>query len=330
MTARGVNTWNNNRRGLKRLPLQEHNPGFTLGGPVRLPALYDGRDRIFFFFVSYEQDALLDSALIDALVPVEQNPSFTLPRPTTLAGRRFEPSATEPNAPAELAPFIESVSTPARTHAFTARLDHNYTQTHNGTFLLQLGRSKNLRQFGGGLRLAESLQGRGRDTEALAYTDNFVLSPITVNQLRAQLSRLRPSLLSRAGGPVVLITIDDPLSPDDTADRSGTLVAGSSTSGASDRAETRFQLQEILTLVRSTHTLKIGADVQRVRSTFIDLSDATGTYTFTSAGDFLASTPSRFRQRFNTDSVQRNTYTGLFIQDEWRPRPTLTVPAGLG
>ncbi|MFL6284819.1 MAG: TonB-dependent receptor domain-containing protein, partial [Pyrinomonadaceae bacterium] len=329
-----ANTWNNNRRGLKRLPLQEHNPGFTLGGPMRLPAglfgpaKYEGRARTF-FFVSYEHERLLDSALIDALVPVEQNPTFRLPLPTTLAGRRFEPTATAPNAPAELAPFVESVSTPLRTHAFTARLDHNYTRTHNGTFLLQLGRSTNLRQFGGGLRLAESLQGRRRDTEALAYTDNFVLSPTAVNQLRAQLSRLRPSLLSRGDGPVVLITINDPLSSDDAQDRSGTLVAGSSTSGASARAESRFQLQDTLTLVRSTHTFKLGADVQRVRSTFVDLSDATGTYSFASAGDFLADAPSRFRQRFNTESVQRNTYAGIFIQDEWRPRANLTLTAGL-
>lgn len=262
-------------------------------------------------------------------MPVEQNPSFPLPRPTTLEGRRFEPTATEPNAPAELAPFVEGVSTPLRTHAATFRLDHNYTQTHNATLLLQLGRAKNLRQFGGGLRLAESLQGRRRDSEALAYTDNFVLSTTTFNQLRAQLSRLRPALLSSGRGPVVLIDINDSLSSGDPQDRSGTLVAGSSTSGASDRKEMRFQLQETLTLVRASHTLKLGADVQRVRSVFIDLSDATGTYTFASAGDFLADTPSRFRQRFNTESIRLNTYSGFFIQDEWRPRPTLTLTAGL-
>jgi Carboxypeptidase regulatory-like domain/TonB dependent receptor len=329
-----ANTWNNNRRGLKRLPLQEHDPGFTLGGPLRMPARYfgpagyDGRGRTF-FFVSYEQDSVLDSALIDALVPVEQNASFPLPRPTTLNGRRFEPSATAPNAPAELAPFVESVSTPLRTRALTARLDHTYSPAHNGTFLLQLGRSKNLRQFGGGLRLAESLQGRGRDTEALAYTDNLVLSPRAVNQLRAQLSRLRPTLRAGGRGPVVLIDINDPLSSEDAAGRSGTLVAGSSTSGATDRAESRLQLQETFTLVTGTHTLKLGADVQRVRSVFVDLSDATGTYSFASAGDFLASTPSRFRQRFNAESVQRNTYAGLFIQDEWRPRANVTLTAGL-
>jgi outer membrane receptor protein involved in Fe transport len=262
-------------------------------------------------------------------VPVAQNPSFPLPRPTTLAGRRFEPSATAPAAPAELAPFVARVSTPLRAHTLTARLDHNYTPTHNAAFLFQFGRSKNLRQFGGGLRLADSLEGRERNTEALAYTDNLVFSPTLVNQLRAQVSRLRPALRAAGAGPVVLIDINDPLAAGDNEDRSGTLVAGSSTSGATERAETRLQIQDTLTLVRGPHTLRLGADLQRVRSVFVDLTDATGTYSFTSAGDFLASAPSRFRQRFNTESAQKNLYAGLFIQDEWRLRPNLTLAAGL-
>ncbi|HEX8190987.1 MAG TPA: TonB-dependent receptor [Pyrinomonadaceae bacterium] len=61
-----ANTWNNNRRGLKRLPLQEHRPSFSLGGPVRLPAAYDGRGRTF-FFVAHEREHVLDSTLIDVL-----------------------------------------------------------------------------------------------------------------------------------------------------------------------------------------------------------------------------------------------------------------------
>ncbi|HEX8147412.1 MAG TPA: TonB-dependent receptor, partial [Pyrinomonadaceae bacterium] len=318
-----ANTWNNNRRGLKRLPLQEHRPGFSLGGPVRLPFVYDGRGRTFLFFAC-EREHVLDSALIDVLVPVEQNALFPLPRPTTLAGRRHEQGATPPNAAAELAPFVERVSTPLRSTSLTARLDHDYSKGHSGAFLLQLGRAENLRQFGGGSRLADGLQGRRRDTDALAYTDNLVLAPSAVNQLRAQASRLRPSTRSAGTRPVVLITIDDPLSSG-----SGTLVAGSSTSGATDRAETRFQLQETLTVVRGAHTFKLGADVQRVRSVYKDLADATGTYSFASAGDFLASAPARFRQRFGAESAQRNTYAGLYAQGEWHPAPRLTLTAGL-
>jgi hypothetical protein len=329
-----ANTWNNNRRGLARLPLQEHNPGFTLSGPVRLapqgccPFAYDGRGRTF-FFLAYEHTSQLDSALVDALVPVAQNSSFPLPAPTTLAGRRFEPAATPPHAPAELAPYVERVSTPSRAHALTLRLDHTYGDRHQGNFLFQFGRSKNLRQFGGGLRLADALQGRERHTEALAYTDNFVFTPTVVNQLRAQVSTLRPAFRAGGRGPVVLIQINDPLDAEDAFDRTGTLVAGPSTAGAADRRETRLQLQEVLTVSRGAHTLKVGLDLQRLRSAFTDLSDATGTFTFTSAGDFLASAPSRFRRRFHAESAQRNTYAGLFLQDEWRPRPKLTLSFGL-
>lgn len=335
--ALNANTWNNNRRGLSRLPLQEHVSGFSLSGPLLLsperlgPLGYDGRRRTF-FFVSHEYRTQLDSTLIDALVPVEHNPAFPLPSPTALAGRRTEPSATEPNRPAELAPFIERVSTPLRRHALTARLDHRFSRDHDATLSLQFGHTRNLRQFGGGLRLADSLQGRTHRTEAVSFTGNSVFSSSVVNQLRAQFSRLLPATRARdasASSPVVLISMNDPLDDSDPLDRSGTLVAGSSTAGATARRETRFQLQNTLTVVRGVHTLKLGADLQRIRSVFTDLRDATGTYNFTSAGDFLANSPSRFRQRFHTGSTRENTYAGIFIQDEWRPHRNITLSAGL-
>src|SRR2546423_6135079 len=44
-----ANTWKNNSLGLRRLPLQEHDPGFTFSGPLVIPTLYQGRNRTFFF-----------------------------------------------------------------------------------------------------------------------------------------------------------------------------------------------------------------------------------------------------------------------------------------
>ncbi|MFN2454751.1 MAG: TonB-dependent receptor domain-containing protein [Pyrinomonadaceae bacterium] len=330
-----ANSFYNNLRGLKRLPLQEHNPGFTLSGALYLPRFGENRSALIkernrtFFFVAYEYDTLLDTALVDTLVPVERNDSFPLPPPTTLDARRLE-TVSAPSLRAEVAPFVETISTPQRNHIFTARIDHKYTQAHNASFLLQLGRLKNLRQFGGGLRLAESLQGRTRNTDALAYSDNYVLSPNIVNQLRFQLSRLSPAFEARNNSsPVVLISINDPLPSDNPANRDGTLVVGSSTTGASDRREHRFQIQDVFSSQHGAHSLKFGADVQRIRSTFIDLADASGTFNFDSAGDFLANLPSRFRQNFQTESTQRNTYTGFFAQDEWRVRSNLTVSYGV-
>ncbi|HEV2800202.1 MAG TPA: TonB-dependent receptor, partial [Pyrinomonadaceae bacterium] len=342
-----ANTLANNARGLRRLPLQEHNPGFTLGGALRSPARlfrtrqtktrerneHAARRARHFFFLATEYQTVLDSTVIDTLVPVLANPRFPIPAPTTLEGRRTEAAApVDPTlAPAELAPFVATVSTPLRASNLTARTDHNFTDAHNGTFLYQRGRSLNLRQFGGGSRLADALQGRTRHTDALAYTDNFVFSTRLVNQLRAQISRLTPALSAAGNGarPVVLITLEDPLAPGETVNRSGTLVAGSSNAGASGRSETRFQVQDTLTLLSGAHTFKFGGDLQRIRSTFRDLSDASGTFEFDSASEFLANAPARFRQRFNNESVQKNTYASLFAQVEWQARPNLTLTYGL-
>ena len=321
-----ANTWRNNNEGLPRLPLQEHDPGFTLSGPVVIPKLFNGSDRTF-FFTAYEYDTLLDSTLIDALVPVDQNSLFTLPAPTNLAAKRDEnPSSPALKAANGVAPFVSSLSTPQRSHTLTARFDHKFTDMHNGSFLWQLGRLNNLRQFGGGKRLAAALIGKTRNTDAFSYSDNYVLSAKAVAQTRFQFSRLTPAVAATGGTttPVVLISIKDSLALD-----SGTLIAGTSTSGATDRQETRFQFQEIFAYIHGAHSMKFGADIQRIKSTFIDLSDASGTWDFGSAGDFLANTPSRYRQNFLTSSTQHNTYAGVYAQDEWRIKPNLMISYGL-
>lgn len=177
---------------------------------------------------------------------------------------------------------------------------------------------------------AEALLGKTRNTDAVSYTDNYVFSPTLVNQTRVQFSRLTPAVEASGGRkPVVLITLDDPLPASDPDQRSGTLVAGSSTSGATDRRESRAQVQEILSWVHGAHSLKFGGDVQYIRSTFIDLADISGTFSFANATDFIANAPSRFRQNFQSESTQTNTYMGFFIQDEWRLRSNLVFSYGL-
>ena len=117
------------------------------------------------------------------------------------------------------------------------------------------GRLVNLRQFGGGNRLPDALQARRRNSDAISYSDNLVLSSQVVNQLRFQYSQLAPSFKTSGDNkPVVLITLNDP-------SLSGTLVAGSSTLGGSDRREQRAQLQEILSFVSGSHSLKFGVDL---------------------------------------------------------------------
>ena len=319
--ALDANSFRNNSLGVSRLPLQEHVSGFTLGGPLV--------SKQSVFFVSYELNKVLDSALIDTLVPLQRNDQFLLPSPTHPERGRME-EADEPELAAEVAPFISPISTPLKDTSITTRVDHQFGPMHNASFVYLRGRLVNLRQFGGGNRLAEALQGRRRNSDAVSYSDTFVFSERLVNQLRFQFSRLAPAFEARGGEkPVVLISLNDSLLDGDPERRSGTLVAGSSTAGGSDRREDRLQVQNVLSLVSGNHSLKLGADVHHVRSTFIDLTDLSGTFNFASAGDFLASVPSRFRQNFQSSSTQKNLYAGFFVQDEWQIAPRLLLSFGL-
>jgi hypothetical protein len=52
--ALDANSWNNNFNGTKKPRDRQNDFGGSLGGPIRIPKLYDGRDKTFFFF-AWEQ-----------------------------------------------------------------------------------------------------------------------------------------------------------------------------------------------------------------------------------------------------------------------------------
>ena len=52
-----ANDWFSNRAGKPRQIYKQNDFGFTVGGPVWLPKIYNGKDKTFFFF-SYEGSAI--------------------------------------------------------------------------------------------------------------------------------------------------------------------------------------------------------------------------------------------------------------------------------
>ena len=182
-----ANTYNNNRRGLPRLPFTEYNPGFSLGGPI--PFGYFKKKT--FFFTSYEYNNLKDTARIDTLVPVQQSSLFPLPSPTGTGTTRPETTPSSGLQAAQLAPYIVNVTTPSRSNKFLARIDHNFTDSHNLTFNFQLGRLRNSRLYTVPTNtLEDALQGSVRDTDAYNVTDNYIFTSKLVNQFRLSIFAL--------------------------------------------------------------------------------------------------------------------------------------------
>ena len=314
--AFNANTWNNNRNHIDRPPFTDHDPGFTFGGPAI-------KNRLF-FFTSYEYDNISDSTVLDAWVPVNlSNPNFGLPAPTNPT-ETFTVNGGSPAIAVVTARYITPTDTPATNHLFTARADWNINKSQNLTYSYQLGRSNDLRAFSGTNRIADSLIGRIRNTDAHNVTHNWIISNAAVNQFRFQYSTLRPRSAQDAGPltAAVLVTFTGPTG------QGGTQVFGSTTN-SSDRTEDRWQFQDTFNLVTGNHTLRFGGDFQRVNTVFTDRFDATGTYTFSNFGFFVQNSVSRYQQNFNNTSEVKNNYTGVFFQDDWRLRPNLTLAMGL-
>src|SRR5262249_28855118 len=49
-----ANGWTNNRNSAIKPPFRRNEYGFSIGGPIRIPKVYDGRNKTF-FFVNWEQ-----------------------------------------------------------------------------------------------------------------------------------------------------------------------------------------------------------------------------------------------------------------------------------
>lgn len=299
--ALNANTFFRNARNLGRLPQHQTRESMLLSGPVV-------KNRIL-CLASYERLDISDFTEVRAPVPVLTNRLFPLPAPNN----PFAPGS-------EVGLFSEELSTPETRNFLNGRADLNLSGRHSATVRADVVIGSNRRGFPGGARLPESILIEARDSHSISVTDSFSLSGGAINQARFQASHLTPRL-----SPVTLSTgviINAP----------SRVVAGgfSGSEGAPAfiRQERRIQVQDTVSLVLGNHLIKAGADVQSLRSRFTDLFATTGAFEFDTVADFLENRPGRFTQRFDTESVIANDVIGIFVQDEWKIRPNLTLSYG--
>lgn len=97
----------------------------------------------------------------------------------------------------------------------------------------------------------------------------------------------------------------------------------------------RKQIADTLTYIVSSHTLKGGFDYNKDNILNYFPGNFFGSYRFNSLADFANKTPASYTQAFPGPGTTGATThpdlkeLGLFIQDEWRVLPALTVNAGL-
>src|SRR5690606_30227775 len=145
-----ANSWYNNSRGYDRLPFSQYNPGFTFGGPISIPKVYNGKNRTF-FFVSYEYQNFQDTTFIDTLLQILANPHLNRAKQAGSTQYCVTSGSSAPPCPSGVGAvqgFRLLTKTPNVCHIVTARVDHKLTKDNDLTFGWQFGRKTNRRTSG--------------------------------------------------------------------------------------------------------------------------------------------------------------------------------------
>jgi hypothetical protein len=120
--ALDANDWFNDYLGQRKPPLRQNDFGGTLGGPVRVPSLYNGKDKTFFFF-SYEGLRLVQPQAASVIPVPDSTLRQTTPLPLQAVLNAF-PVANGPELVNGVGEFIGTWANPGSLDSTGIRLDH--------------------------------------------------------------------------------------------------------------------------------------------------------------------------------------------------------------
>ncbi|HKB12528.1 MAG TPA: carboxypeptidase-like regulatory domain-containing protein [Vicinamibacterales bacterium] len=181
----------------------------------------------------------------------------------------------------------------------------------------------------------------------LALAENAILGPHLLNELRGGFSFTRETSgypLAAKGADLIRQYGFSNLPPTPASggipsfEFSDTFIASG---GAKPRdvLSRTYQFSDAVTWIRGSHTLKGGADVQRVeykdQVTFFNGEDYgryffDGSFTGNAFADFLLGLPAFTSYAQNAPDVSPYaTHFAAFVQDDWRPTPTVTINYGV-
>jgi Carboxypeptidase regulatory-like domain len=336
--------------------------GFSLGGPVRIPRLYDGHDKTF-FFADYEGNRRITAVAQQLEVPTQAERNgdlsgFDQPNQTPLASiptASISPTAKAlltyiplPNVTGQPGYNYENFqSTPARTDGADLRVDQTITTKQSAYARFS---RKNITSDAANPFLPNDADSIHNRSFLLSHT--YAITPRLLNEFRYGFTNVTTSVDFPIQGSDALNQLDLTgvnVSQHPTTHAFPTFNFGAGTgltpigrdkAGITQSKTTQFS--DNLTYTFGKHTLKGGVDIRRLR--YFDLesfapefaSDDFGSFIFqpnftgNAFGDFLEGAPTTLNFAVSSPDVGGTaTQYSLFAQDEYQMNSRLTLSYGL-
>jgi hypothetical protein len=329
--------------------------GASLGGPLSIPHLYDGKDKTFFFF-DYEGNRRSTAVAQQFLVPTQAERNGDLSTlGITMPITNINPTATAlltyyplPNVTGHSNYNYENFqSTPARTDGADLRIDH--TINAKQSVYARFSRKNITADYANPLLPNDSDSVHNR---SLLVSHTWVLTPHLLNEFRFGFTNVTTSVGFPIEGARALsqldltgVNISQHLTTHAFPTFNFSAGTGFTPIGRDKTGVTQsktLQFTDNVSWTRGKHTLKMGLDARRVR--YFDLESFApvfnsddfgdfifqGTFTGNAFGDFLEGTPSSLFFAVSSPDVGGTAWQyGVFGQDEYQINSHITLNYGL-
>jgi hypothetical protein len=327
--------------------------GGSLGGPLTIPHLFNGKDKTFFFF-DYEGNRRSTAVAQQFLVPTQAERNGVL---TALGGPVIPAASINPTATALLSYYpLPNVTgqanynyenfqaTPARTEGVDLRIDH--TLNTKQSVYARFSRKNITEDYANPLLPDDSDSVHNR---SLLVSHTWVLTPRLLNEFRFGFTNVITSVGFPIEGADALAKLDLTgvnISQHPTTHAFPTFNFSAGTGftpiGRDKTGVTQsktMQFTDNLIWTRGKHTFKTGIDARRVRYADIETflpSDDFGQFTFqptftgNAFGDFLEGEPTTIFFAVSSPDVAGTAWEySVFGQDEYQINSRLTLNYGL-
>ena len=338
-----------------RDPLDRNQYGAAMGGPI-------DRDKTFYFVsysglrqeeTFYRNTAVVPTALeragdfsLSALKPRDPVTGLAFPGNLIPADRidpaartiqdRYVPMANLPNN------FFEvSAPDPLETDEMTLKLDHHFTPSRSLAASYFFLKGTDTQPMSNATVGSGPIPWVDRDFKwtqhNLNLADMWIMGSSTVNQLRFTYTRQYGARVNMPTTSLGDLNSKFQIQGDPTLPRisiTGFFTGQTSIAGP-DAGSDYFAVKDSFSVTRGNHSLKFGGEISYEQIVHDTLLDNYGVFAFNASktgnayADFLLGLPSTMTQDAPIRKLDNGAYYSLFVQDDFRIHPRVTLNLGL-
>ena len=305
-------------------PFKRNQFGGTAGGPIR-------KNKVFFFAGVERLQSDTTSTHITTVPDAAARSGALGPvSPLIVPYLNLYPMPNGPDLGGGIAQYIYTYNSPDREYYAQGRLDYQISNKDSVFVRDTFNAASSLSPSGFLPFETQSLS----NFQIFTAEDRHIFTTTVLNTARFSFSRL-PDGTYRAQASEPAIPASLSFIPGEAL---GFFQVGGLTNLGNAQLDTTysdfyfFTYSDDLTWIKGKHQLKMGALVEHQRFAKVAESGVRGQYTFNTLAQFLAATPVTFVATVFQGGEQRNfdsLLTGLYVQDDYRVMPHLTMNLGL-